>query len=132
MFEQVQRLVDEHEALGARLSDPAVHADQAVARRLGRRYAELGAVVATYADWLRVDGDLAAARELTGEDPAFAAEADTLAARREALAERLRRQLVPRDPADSKDVILEVKAGEGGEESALFAGDLLRMYTRYA
>jgi peptide chain release factor 1 len=132
MFEQVQRLVDEHEALGVQLSDPAVHADQATARRLGRRYAELGAVVATYQEWLRVEGDLAAARELTGEDPAFAAEADDLAVRRDDLAERLRRQLVPRDPADSKDVIVEVMAGEGGEESALFAGDLLRMYTRYA
>ena len=132
MFEQVQRLVDEHAALGAQLSDPAVHADPANARRLGRRYAELGAVVATYQDWLRAEGDLVAARELTAEDPAFAAEADAVAARRDELAERLRRQLVPRDPADSKDAIVEVKAGEGGEESALFAGDLLRMYTRYA
>ncbi len=76
MFEQVQRLVDEHAALGAQLSDPAVHADPANARRLGRRYAELGAVVATYQDWLRAEGDLVAARELTAEDPAFAAEAD--------------------------------------------------------
>jgi peptide chain release factor 1 len=132
MFEQVQRLVDEHASLGAQLSDPAVHADPGAARRLGRRYAELGAVVATYAEWQRVEGDLAAARELEDEDPAFGVEAGELTARRDELAERLRRQLVPRDPADSKDVILEVKAGEGGDESALFAGDLLRMYTRFA
>ncbi len=74
----------------------------------------------------------AAARELAGEDPAFAAEADELATRRAAVEERLQRQLVPRDPTDAKDALLEVKSGEGGEESALFAGDLLRMYTRYA
>jgi peptide chain release factor 1 len=132
MFEQVQRLVDEHEALGVQMSDPAVHGDPAAARRLGRRYAELGAVVATYQEWSRVDGDVSAALELVDEDPAFAAEAAELAARRDELAERLRRQLVPRDPTDSKDAILEVKAGEGGDESALFAGDLLRMYQRYA
>ena len=67
-----------------------------------------------------------------GEDAAFAAEADELATRRAVVEERLQRQLVPRDPTDAKDALLEVKSGEGGEESALFAGDLLRMYTRYA
>ncbi len=132
MFEQVERLVTEHEQLGRRLSDPAVHGDPSLARRLGRRYAELGAVVTTYRDWQRAEGDGAAARDLAAEDPAFAAEADGVAARRDELAERLRRLLVPRDPSDAKDAIVEVKAGEGGAESALFAGDLLRMYQRYA
>src|SRR5690606_27077505 len=79
-----------------------------------------------------VPADLEAARELAGEDPAFAEEAEALAARRTAAEERLRHLLVPRDPADDKDAIVEIKSGEGGEESALFAGDLLRMYTRYA
>ena len=65
------------------------------------------------------------------DDPAFAAEVEALAAARTAR-RATAHLLVPRDPADSKDVIVEVKAGEGGEESALFAGDLLRMYTRYA
>ncbi len=132
MFEQVERLVAEHLALGERLADPSVHADPAQARRLGRRYAELGAVVSTYHDWQRAGGDVAAANELVAEDASFGGEAEALTARRDALGERLRRLLVPRDPADAKDVILEVKAGEGGAESALFAGDLLRMYTRYA
>src|SRR5262249_12654314 len=59
-------------------------------------------------------------------------EAEQLAARREELEEQLRKLLVPKDPNDKRDIILEVKAGEGGEESALFAGDLLRMYLRYA
>ncbi|MDX6226267.1 MAG: peptide chain release factor 1, partial [Frankiales bacterium] len=102
------------------------------ARRLGRRYAEIGPTVAAYLDWKRLGGDLGAARELAGEDPAFKAEAASLEAQRTALEQRIRDLLIPRDPNDSKDVILEVKAGEGGDESALFAGDLLRMYLRYA
>nr|WP_318273204.1 peptide chain release factor 1 [Micromonospora provocatoris] len=76
--------------------------------------------------------DLTAARELAAEDATFAAEADSIAASLPALEERLAELLIPRDPHDAKDVIVEIKAGEGGEESALFAGDLLRMYTRYA
>ena len=77
-------------------------------------------------------GDLGAARELVAEDSAFAAEADALTRRIAELEARLRELLLPKDPNDGKDVILEIKAGEGGDESALFAGDLLRMYLRYA
>jgi peptide chain release factor 1 len=131
MFEQVEALAAEHADLERRLADPAVHADPEQARRLGRRYAELADIVATHAEWRRVRGDHTAALELAA-DPGFAAEAEQLAAEADELAERLRRLLVPRDPADDRDVILEIKAGEGGEESALFAADLLRMYTRFA
>ncbi|MDQ1691419.1 MAG: peptide chain release factor 1, partial [Pseudonocardiales bacterium] len=73
-----------------------------------------------------------AARDMAGEDAAFAAEAEELAARIPELENRLRELLLPKDPNDLKDVLLEIKAGEGGDESALFAGDLLRMYLRYA
>jgi peptide chain release factor 1 len=132
MFDRLDELVAEHDELAKRLSDPSVHTDPSLARRLGRRYAELGQLVSTYQEWQRVNADESAARELAEEDEAFAAEADELAARRRELADRLRTLLLPRDPADDKDVILEIKAGEGGEESALFAGDLLRMYQRYA
>src|SRR5206468_3414757 len=76
--------------------------------------------------------DLGTARELAREDSSFHDEAGRLEADRDALADKLALLLAPRDPADDKDVILEIKAGEGGEESALFAGDLLRMYLRYA
>ncbi len=132
MFEHVEEMVAEHARLEEQLADPSVHADPAVARRLGRRYAELGPVVAAYRSWRSTVGDLAAAEELAREDPSFAAEAEQLAARRDALVEELTVLLVPRDPDDDRDVILEIKAGEGGDESALFAGDLLRMYERYA
>ncbi|GAA4944492.1 peptide chain release factor 1 [Yinghuangia aomiensis] len=132
MFEAMDELLAEHADLERRLADPQVHADQAKARTLGRRYAELSPIVDTYRSWVQTGDDIATARELAAEDPDFAAEADEQERRREGLAERLRHLLVPRDPADDKDVILEIKAGEGGEESALFAGDLLRMYLRYA
>ncbi len=125
-------LVAEYEDLQVKLADPAVHADPAASRRLGRRYAELTPIVTTAHDLRAVRDDLQAARELSAEDPAFADEARTLAARVEELEQRLTELLVPRDPDDGKDVLVEVKAGEGGEESALFAGDLLRMYLRYA
>ena len=128
----VRALLDEHAGIEARLADPDVHADQALARSLGRRYAQLAPVVATAGDLTRVRSDLAEARELAYEDAAFAAEATELDARRESLEARLAELLVPRDPADAADVVVEVKSGEGGEESALFAGDLLRMYSRYA
>jgi peptide chain release factor 1 len=131
-FDALDELLAEHAELERKLADPAVHADQATARRLGRRYAELGPIVATYRIWQHTNDDLTTARELAEEEPSFATEATTLVAKRAELEERLAQLLVPRDPDDGKDVIVEVKAGEGGEESALFASDLLRMYLRYA
>ncbi len=131
-FAAARPLLDEHARIEEQLADPAVHADQARARTLGRRYAELGRVAQAHAAWRAAAEDLADARELAETDEAFAAELPGLAETEERAAERLRRVLVPRDPDDARDVILEIKAGEGGEESALFAGDLLRMYLRYA
>ncbi|MGH9117041.1 MAG: peptide chain release factor 1 [Acidimicrobiales bacterium] len=132
MFEAVESLIAEHAQLERRLADPAVHADPGLARRVNQRYGQLSAIVRTYREWQRTGDDIEAARELAGEDESFAIESDRLGVEADRLAERLRRLLVPRDPADAKDAILEIKAGEGGEESALFAGDLLRMYLRYA
>jgi peptide chain release factor 1 len=132
MFEAAEALLAEHADLEKRLADPGVHSDQALARDLNRRYAELTRVVRTYQEWKRVRDDLEAARELVAEDPSFEEESNRLAEQLAQLEERLRRLLVPRDPNDAKDAILEVKAGEGGAESALFAGDLLRMYLRFA
>jgi len=132
MFEAVESLVEEHAALEQRMADPAVHADPAQAKKVGQRYAELTAVLRIYREWQQVGDDLEAARELAADDPTFADEVESLEARLPVLAERLQHLLVPRDPSDGKDVIVEIKGGEGGEESALFAGDLLRMYTRFA
>ncbi len=132
MFASVEPMLSEHAALESELADPALHADAGRARKVGRRYAELGQVVAAYRSWAQAEGDASAAAELAELDEAFAAELPGLCAAAAAAAEVLRRVLVPRDPDDGRDALLEIKAGEGGEESALFAGDLLRMYQRYA
>jgi peptide chain release factor 1 len=128
----VAPLLTEHARLETELADPGVHADPARARSLGRRYAELTGVVEAHRSWQAAVGDLAAAVELAQDDQSFADEVPELEGVAEAARGRLHRLLVPRDPDDDRDVILEIKAGEGGEESALFAGDLLRMYLRYA
>ncbi|GIF64248.1 peptide chain release factor 1 [Asanoa ishikariensis] len=125
-------LLDEYGELEKRLADPAIHADQNTARRVGRRFAELTPIRKANDELEQTRADLTAARELAAEDPSFAGEVDAIAATLPVLEERLAELLAPRDPHDAKDVILEIKAGEGGEESALFAGDLLRMYSRYA
>ncbi|HEX4790076.1 MAG TPA: PCRF domain-containing protein, partial [Actinospica sp.] len=132
MFEAIEELLVEHEQLEARLADPTVHADQGLARKLGKRYAELTPIAEAYKAYQANGQDMEAARELAAEDPSFAEELPGLQARRGELEGRLQELLIPRDPIDEKDVILEIKAGEGGQESMLFAGDLLRMYLRFA
>ena len=132
MFEACAALVDEMQELERKLADPTTHADPAAARKFGKRHAELRPLVATYQQWLQLGDDIAAAQELAAEDAAFAFEVESLSAQRDETAARLEDLLLPRDPLDSSDCILEIKAGEGGEESALFAGDLLRMYLRWA
>jgi len=132
MFDSVNALIEEHKAVQEELSDPAVHADAARAKRVNRRYAELSKIVHANDVWLAAKEDLAAARELAREDDAFAEEVPALEEEVATAQEKLRRLLIPRDPDDARDVILEIKGGEGGAESALFAADLLRMYLQYA
>jgi len=131
-FSAVRPLLEEYAAIERDMADPAVASDPGVLRRLGRRYAELGRVVTAHRAWEAASADLADAVELADDDPDFAAELPGLREAEADAADRLREVLVPRDPDDARDVIIEVKAGEGGEESALFASDLARMYTRYA
>ncbi|GAA2612688.1 peptide chain release factor 1 [Paractinoplanes durhamensis] len=130
--DRLSSLLEEYADLEKQMEDPSIHADQALVRRVGRRFAELAPIYAANAELEAARGDLAAARELAAEDSAFAGEVEAVAATLAPLEEKLGEMLIPRDPNDAKDVIVEIKAGEGGQESALFAGDLLRMYTRYA
>ena len=132
MFEAAESMRREFAELERQLSDPSTHGDVAVSRRIGRRYSELTPIVKGLAEYESLTDDLAAAQELGADDPAFAVEAEELAGRLEGVIARLTRLLAPRDPHDSLDALLEIKSGEGGEESALFAGDLFRMYTRFA
>ena len=132
MLDSVQPLLAEHLALQTQLSEASVHANPALAKKLNRRYAELGAIVAAYNAVVTLTDDLSATRELAKEDESFADEVPTSEEKLTAASEKLRRLLIPRDPDDGRDVIMEIKAGEGGAESALFAADLLRMYIQYA
>jgi peptide chain release factor 1 len=128
----IDALVAEHADLERRLADPKLHADAGAARKVGRRFAQISPIVATYHKLETARGDLEAARELGADDASFAAEVPQLEATVEELSTQLADLLAPRDPHDGDDVVLEVKSGEGGEESALFAADLARMYIRYA
>ncbi len=131
-FASAYEMVREYQELEKQMADPAIHEDQGKARQLGRRYAQLGPVVAGFNAWKSAADDLEAAREMAAEDPSFAAEIPAMESTVQVAAAKLEELLLPRDPNDDRDVIIEVKAGAGGDESALFAGDLVRMYQRYA
>ena len=127
-FASAHEMVREYAELEAKMADPSIHEDQNNARKLGRRYAQLGPVVAGFKAWKSAEDDLVAGKELAAVDADFASEIPALEAVCAEAAEKLEELLLPRDPNDDRDVILEVKAGVGGDESAIFAGDLLRMY----
>ena len=131
-FATMPEILKEYETLEAQMADPSIHSDQGKASQLGKRYAQLGPVIAGYRAYKKCEDDLAAARELAADDESFATEIPALEKAYDDAATTLEELLLPRDPNDDRDVILEIKAGAGGEESALFAGDLLRMYLRYA
>lgn len=135
-YPAAQAMLEEYRELEAQMASPEVLANPDKLRSLSRRYAQLGSVVARYQNWLQISKDLNDIREIValgGSDgELFAAELPRLETAFETASTELRNALIPRDPDDLRDVILEVKAGEGGEESALFAADLLRMYQRYA
>ena len=121
-------MLAEHADLERQLSDPELHADAANARRVGKRFAQLAPIAGVYRKREAARGDLEAARELAAEDASFSAEVAQLEATVADLDVQLTDMLAPRDPHDVDDIVLEVKSGEGGEESALFAADLARMY----
>ncbi|MEX2620130.1 MAG: peptide chain release factor 1 [Egibacteraceae bacterium] len=133
-LDEIERTYHElTEALG----DPEVLADSSRYTRTAKRHAELAEVVEVYNGYRRARDDAAAARELARDSGAedrelFRAEAEESEARAEEFADRLRLLLVPRDPLDDKNVIVEIRAGAGGDEAGLFAGELYRMYSRYA
>jgi len=129
---KIDALLAEHADLERRLADPNLHADPGAARKVGRRFARISPIVATHRKLEAARGDLEAARELGADDESFAAEIPGLESTVDELETQLSDLLAPRDPHDGDDIVLEVKSGEGGEESALFAADLARMYIRYA
>jgi len=131
-FASVHALLAEYDVLEREMADPSIHSDQGKARQLGKRYAAIGPVIAGYRAWKSATEDLAAGKEMAADDADFASEIPALEAKLQETETALEELLLPRDPNDDRDVILEIKAGAGGDESALFAGDLLRMYQRFA
>jgi peptide chain release factor 1 len=137
MIDRLREIEQRHDELTALLASPAVGGDPALLQQYGRELARLDPVVSVFRDWTRLHEQLSATREMTRDaDEELRAmareEVSALEERERALQGELKRLLVPQDPNDERDVILEVRAGAGGDEAALFAGDLFRMYARYA
>ncbi|NLP37310.1 MAG: peptide chain release factor 1 [Firmicutes bacterium] len=138
MFEKLQAIEERYLELEKQISDPEVIARQDEWRKLTKEHARLTEIVNTFRQYRQVTSDLEEAKELlqeTEDEEMQSFLKEEIAAnseQREELKEKLRFLLLPRDPNDEKSVIVEIRAGTGGEEAALFAGDLLRMYTRYA
>ena len=131
-FPAAKTALEEFKRIETQMSQPDIASDPGKLRKLGRRHAQLAGIVNTYERYLTVSGDLDAARGMAEEDAEFAREAQHLQQELEDIEQQLREALIPRDPDDVRDTIMQIKAGTGGQEAALFAGDLLRMYTRYA
>jgi peptide chain release factor 1 len=137
MLEQLEAIRDRWRNLGESLGDPDLVRDPARFRRTNKEYKDLGVIVeATDRYRAALDGLAEAEALLASEtDPEMKdmarAERETLQARKEQLEAEIRRLLIPKDPEDAKDAILEIRAGTGGDEAALFAGDLFRMYERF-
>ena len=133
--EKLERISNRFGEVTALLSDPQIQDDQERFRDLGREYAQLEAVVTCYRRFQKVEDEIASAEEMLA-DPEIAdlarEEIAAGSARREALEPELKRLLIPQDPHDQRNVFLEVRAGTGGAEAALFAADLARMYLRFA
>ncbi len=135
--EKLGLLTERHEEIEHLLSDPATISDQDRFRDLSREYARLGAVTRDFAAWRALEQDIEAAEELrTSDDPELKAlgeeELESLTGQQLALEHALSRHLIPDDPDDEGNLFLEIRAGTGGDEAALFAGDLFRMYCRFA
>ena len=131
LFASAAPLREEYAQLTVQLADPDVLSDVSRSRKVGRRFAQLGPIIKALNEHDQLVDDIAAAEELAAEDPEFGAELPELRERLVGNLDKLTELLAPRDPNDDNDAIMEIKSGEGGEESALFAGDLLNMYLRY-
>jgi peptide chain release factor 1 len=139
MFEKLESVARRSEELTKLLSDPTVLAAPETLRRYAKEQADLRSVVSAYHEYCKLQEELRENQELLdseGQDSEFTAlikeEVAALTARLEPLETELRTMLLPRDPNDERGVIMEIRAGTGGDEAALFAADLFRMYSRYA
>ncbi|MDW8272866.1 MAG: peptide chain release factor 1 [Chitinophagales bacterium] len=137
MFEQLESLKGRFIEIGKMLMDPAATADMKQFAKLNKEYKELEEIVKVYEQYKLTLSNIDNNKEILSneKDEEFRelakSDLEQLEKEKEKLEERLKKLLVPRDPEDEKDVLLEIRAGTGGDEASIFAGDLLRMYTRY-
>jgi len=136
MFDRLEEVEARFEELERQLGDPNVTQDVEAYQRIAKQHADLTEIVAKYREYRSIQRQIADAREMSESDPEMRemaeAELDDLQARLPEVEQALRLMLLPSDPNDEKNVIMEIRAGTGGEEAALFAGDLFRMYSRFA
>jgi peptide chain release factor 1 len=137
MFAKLERIERSFEDLEKELAQPEVFSDQERYRKLAKTHSDMGEIVKTFREYKRLSQELADNKELSRDaDPGIRemaqAEASSIEEALPRLEEKLKILLLPKDPLDEKNIILEIRAGTGGEEAALFVADLYRMYTRYA
>ncbi len=137
LLEKLQNISDRHEEIGALLSDPEIIGDQNRFRDLSKEYAELEPVVKTYSNFTQVQENISDAKLLLKDADADMRDMaqEEMKAGEEELSElevELQKLLLPKDPNDEKNIFLEIRAGTGGDEAAIFSGDLFRMYCKYA
>ncbi len=138
LFQKLDQIESRYDEMTREISSPEVHSDSARYQKLAKAHSELGAIVAKYREWKEIEKGLQGARQLFAEsDDAEMRqmahdEERALNARREIAERELKLLLIPKDPNDEKNVIVEIRAGTGGDEASLFAGELFRMYSRYA
>jgi peptide chain release factor 1 len=138
LFEKLVQIESRYEEMTQQLSSPEILADSGRYQKLAKTHAEMAAMVAKYREWKEIDKGLQGAKQLLAEsdDPEMKQmardEERVLEPRRETVERELKFLLLPKDPNDDKNVIVEIRAGTGGDEASLFAGELFRMYSRYA
>src|ERR1700690_219698 len=138
LFEKLDHIESRYEEMTQQLSSPEILSDSGRYQKLAKQHAEMAAMVAKYKEWKEIEKGLQGARQLLvdSDDPEMKQmahdEEHELEARIEIVERELKLLLIPKDPNDEKSVIVEIRAGTGGDEASLFAGDLFRMYSRYA
>ena len=137
MLDKLTAIEEKYHEINSQLSDAKVIADQPLFQKLAKAHSSISELVETFQEYKRVQADLATAIEMLEDESGdsaklLKAEIEQLESDEERLTAKLKLLLAPKDPNDEKNVIIEIRAGTGGEEAALFAGDLFRMYTRYA
>jgi peptide chain release factor 1 len=136
MLDKLEAIYERFHYLEERLSDPELVGDMEKFRKVNKEYKDLQDLVTVYKSYKELLGNIKTAREMLGEKDAdmkemAEMELQELMPRREQMEEEIKIMLIPKDPEDSKDVIFEIRAGTGGDEAAIFAGDLYRMYTKF-